>query len=275
MKFPQVLTCLIARREGERPASRFVSVIEPFRDEPLLRGARSIQLSTGAGTAVELARGGDGGSDLIVYDPSASDKSIRQDGVSTDAQIAVVRRDASGRMTGRFFAGGRFLTVEGDRLTDSGATGAVVSVHPDQAQICIKPDRAGIKPDDFVGRVVHFSNELRRTSHTIAAAARDADEIVLTASDDLLVGRARVDQVRADVVTTRTAMLIAPAYRGVTLASSAFQPLARVVEVQNGSIKLETAIAERHAPAPGDDVWLINVGPGDRFELPSVADESR
>jgi len=27
-----------------------------------------------------------------------------------------------------------------------------------------------------------------------------------------------------------------------------------------------------HRPAPGDDVWLMNVGPGDTFELPTVID---
>ena len=50
-KFPQVLTYLIARRQGESVASRFVSVIEPFKGEPLINGVRAIDLSRGTGTA--------------------------------------------------------------------------------------------------------------------------------------------------------------------------------------------------------------------------------
>jgi hypothetical protein len=59
----------------------------------------------------------------------------------------------------------------------------------------------------------------------------------------------------------------------VTLGSRNFEPLARVAQVEKGKIKLATPLASDHPPAPGDDVWLINVGPGDTFELPAVIDE--
>ncbi len=274
-KYPQVLTYLIARRQGEDVASRFVSVIEPYKGEPLIKSVRTIGLTQGSGTAVEVVRS-DGGSDIILYDDVPDrEKTLRDGAVSTDTRVAVVRRDASGKVSGRYFVGGSFLVVDGERLDASARTGPVVSVDPGKSQIRVKPDQPGAAPEEFVGRIVQFSNDVRKTSHTITSATRDGDAIVLTASDDLLVGRARVDEAHADALTTTTAMPLAAVYRGVTLADATFQPLARVAEVEKSNIKLAAPMAEQPRPAPGGDVWLINVGPGDRFELPAAVDVSR
>jgi hypothetical protein len=74
------------------------------------------------------------------------------------------------------------------------------------------------------------------------------------------------------VIVTKTALPLAPIYRGVTVASDNFHELARVREVSGGKIALATPIAVEHRPAAGDDVWLVNVGRGDRFELPAMSD---
>jgi hypothetical protein len=70
-------------------------------------------------------------------------------------------------------------------------------------------------------------------------------------------------------------MFLAPIYRGVTLANARYQPLARVINVVDGTIRLATPIDLANRPLPGQDVWLINVGPGDRFELPAMLDIRR
>ena len=270
-KYPQVLTYLIDRRTGENVASRFVSVIESFRGEPVITSVRAVQLSSESGTGLEVQRG-DGGRDLILYDETGSEKNVGDGGVSSDAHVAVVRRDGSGRVVGRYFAGGSFLAADGQRLEGHARRGAVVSVDPNKLQVRVKPDPADAGPEPFVGRVVRFHNELRKTSHTVTKAARDGDEIVLTVADDLLVGRARVDAAGADAITTKTAMPLAAIYRGVMLANAAFEPITVVKEVQNGTIVPTAPIPERKHPAPGEDVWLINVGAGDTFELPAVLD---
>jgi hypothetical protein len=139
--------------------------------------------------------------------------------------------------------------------------------------IRVKPDQP--QADQFIGRVVHFRNDLRRTAHTVVSATREGDAIALTTSDDLLVGRARVDEVSDRTLTTKTALPLAPAYRGTMLVSAAFEPLARVATVSDGKITLATALSEQHRPSRGDDVWLVNVGVGDTFELPALVDVSR
>jgi hypothetical protein len=280
IKFPEVLTYLIARRQqqpgdGRALGSRFVSVIEPFRGEPLIKDVRQVELSGGGtGTAIEVRRS-DGGSNLIVYDPGQSRKTTKEGNLSTDARVAVVRRDRAGQVTGRFFAGGTYMAVGDDRLDGSARTGKIVSTDPASSQIRIRPDQPQASPEEFIGRVVHFQNDLRRTEHTITSAKRDGDEIVLTASDDLIVGRARIDEVSDDALTTRTALPLAAVYRGTTLAGPRFEPLARVSHVDQGKIVLATPVAKEHSVARGEDVWLVNVGPGDRFELPAVVDVGR
>jgi hypothetical protein len=271
VKHPEVLTYLIARRQGENLASRFVSVIEPFKGEPLIKEVRTIPLSRGSGTAIEILRS-DGGSDIVVYDVADVEKAVGDRDIATDARVTVVRRDAAGRVSGRFFVSGTFLAVGGERLDGQRRIGPVVSVDTAAAQIRVKPEQPRWTPEDFVGRVVHFRNDRRRTAHTIVAARRQGDDVVLTASDDLLVGRARVDAVKGDAVATSTALPLAPTYRGVTLADDRFQPLARVIRVQKGTIALAAPIPKQRHPAPGADVWLVNVGAGDEFELPAVVE---
>ena len=116
---------------------------------------------------------------------------------------------------------------------------------------------------------------MRRTAHTIISGTRAGGDIILTASDDLLVGRARVDHADDRALTTRTSLPLAPIYHGVTLANASFEPLARVRNVANGRITVATPIADSHRPARGEDVWLVNVGPGDQFELPALHDDDK
>jgi hypothetical protein len=254
-------------------ASRFVSVIEPFKDQPLIESTRPIELKDGgAAAAIEAVRS-DGGTDIVVYGDPGTEKALRDGRLATDAHVAVVRRDEAGKIIGRFFAGGSFLQTGGDRLVATGFTGKVVSVDPGKSQIHVQPDQSDAKSEDFVGRVIHFRNDLRQTAHPIVAAERRDEHIVLTTGDDLLVGRARVDDVREAELITKTAMPLAATYRGVTLADAAFVPLTLVKQVERGRIEL--ASRPDSPPRAGADVWLLNVGPSDTFELPALVEDVR
>ena len=73
----------------------------------------------------------------------------------------------------------------------------------------------------------------------------------------------------------RTALPLAPLYRGLTTARADFSPVARVREVADGRITLVSPILPSLRPMAGDDLWLVNVGVGDRFELPAIIDLER
>ena len=249
IKHPEELTYLIARRQGENLDSRFVSVIEPFRDQPLVESVRALPPEREDGVALEVRRR-DGSLDTISYDPHG--------------HVSVRRHDGAGQ------AAGRFEVARGKPAR----TGSVAGVDPRRSELRVRAT-APAEPQDFVGRVVHFNNEHRRTAHPVVAARREGDEIVLTTGDDLLVGRARVEAVREGSLATKTALPLSPVYRGVTLGNAEFEPIARVERVEKGSIKLATQPAGGKQPEPGDDVWLINVGPGDTFELPAVGESEK
>ena len=263
---------MIARRtgSGEKLASRFVSVIEPFKNEPLIERVRQLSLGRGSGVALEIQRSG-GGSDIVIYDPQQTDKAIPDCALWTNVSVLVLRRDPAGEVTNWFAAGNGdgFLTLRGGREDFHPRTGHVVSVKPKDSRIVMSPQWPGTKPQDFVGRVVHFENDLRRTAHTIASAERAGDDIVLTPSDDLLIGRARVEKSSESTISTKTALPLAPIYRGCAVSDENYRELGRVVEVSHGNIKL-MASPQRQSPTQGDDVWLVNVGSGDRVELPAV-----
>jgi hypothetical protein len=63
-------------------------------------------------------------------------------------------------------------------------------------------------------------------------------------------------------------MPLAGVYRGVTLSDDGGAISALVKNVSGGKINLAKPIEKGDAVKPGDDVWLINVGPGDKLEVP-------
>jgi hypothetical protein len=76
VKNPTILTYLIARHFGDDDrASRFVSVIEPFKDEPFIKSVTPVALDSGEGVALSIERT-DGKTDVVIYDPAGSHKTI-------------------------------------------------------------------------------------------------------------------------------------------------------------------------------------------------------
>jgi hypothetical protein len=155
--------------------------------------------------------------------------------------------------------------------------GQVVAVDPpaNTLRIRLQAPAPDIDPKDLIGRVVHFQNELRRTAHPIAAARRDGDELVLATGDDLLVGRARVTAVGAAELGADTALPLAPVYRGVALSDTDHRLFHAVRAVAGDKIQLVHPLPAGHPFRPGRDVWLVNVGPGDRLDVPPVYHWSR
>ena len=85
-KYPQIIKYLIARREGKDLASRFVSVIEPFKSEPFIEGIEQIDLNHGGGVGLLVFKK-DGTSDLVMYNPQNAYVKARS--IGTRAGVAV------------------------------------------------------------------------------------------------------------------------------------------------------------------------------------------
>jgi hypothetical protein len=257
VKYPQVLKYLITRRVGENISDRFVSVIEPFKDKPFIKSAK--RTAVGDAIVIEVER--DGAIDTIFYNPAR--KSIKYSNIETDAHVAVATPEKR-----VFFSGGSFLTAGQRRFTAEEVSTTVVSTDPEKSMIRTKPT-GNINVKERPCRVANFTNDLRQTSHPIASVFKDGDEAVFKTKDDLLIGRARIDAIEPAALTTSTVMPL-EIYRGCWLASSDFKFSHPVADAGGGRITLAKPLPADHPLKPGQDVWLVNVGVGDKLSVPAV-----
>jgi hypothetical protein len=241
-KYPQIVKYLIARTQGESLSSQFVSVIEPYDTEPFIRAATLHR--DGASTRVDVDCAG--GKDSIEY---------RSDGPS-GSEVTVVRRDSTGARSAEFSAGHQSVS------------GEVVSIDREKSIVRVRL-RTDVDPNTLNGRVAFFQNGLHRTAYPITAVAENSGLVELTTRDDLVVGRIKVDAIEALAVSTVTALPLGPIYRGTFLCAdggSAYHP---VRSAGAGKIVLTGPLAPDQLLAPGKDAWLTDVGPGDKFDMPS------
>lgn len=278
VKHPEMLKYIIDRHElkdGEkRLVSRYVSVMEPFKGEAFIESAKREELD-GHGLAVAIARVG-GVTDVVIYDATAQVKKIAARNLVTDAQQAVVTFDATGKAKRAFFAGGSYLEVDGQKLEGKAIKGEIVGTEPGKSAVRVKlTSGAIVDASQFVGRMAHFANDQRRTVHPIREASVQGEELVLTLADDLIVGRAKIETVENDALMTKTSLPLAAVYRGTTAMRGDWKSGQTVREVDGGKITFALPSSGDHSFKAGDDVWLVNVGKGDRIELPAVVSWER
>lgn len=279
IKFPELLNYVIARRTAAPTepelASTFVAVLEPFAQKPFIASTQRSDFATGTWVTVTHT---DGSHDLVLHHPAADTAIFARDDlppVATDATVATVAFDPQGQPLRAFFTGGSFLQIGDRRLTAATFHGAVTAVDAVTGKIRVQALPGSTLPDPatLVGRVIHLANPLRETVHTITAATCKNDALLLTLKDDLRVGLLRVAASEGNTIKTNTTLLLAGAYRGVTVCSRDDQPLATVTEVKDGVITLTAPLAT--APAPGTDLWLVDTAVGETVRLPAVLSWSR
>jgi hypothetical protein len=280
-KHPEPIKYLIARRtalggdgDGGELASRFISVLEPFRDKSIIKRVNHTNFEQGDGVGL-LVTLEDGTVDFIVYGPAAGEK--RLGSINTSALVAIDRRSASGAVQ-RFRVYAAPPSGDVARTFDRSHTGRVVDVLPLRSAVAVTLDsRPGFDERSLIGRVVHFVNDRHRTAHTIRTVERDGDRVILSLADDLLVGVAKLDAVDdAHTLSTSTALPLAAAYRGTTLSDDLFRTALPVKSVAGGKIALAgDGVAPGSGIKPGDTVWFLDAGPGDRVEIPFVLTDER
>jgi hypothetical protein len=303
IKYPEILTYLIARRVAGAPgagepelSSTFSAVLEPFSIEPIISTvvradpAKSIYFKSATDPKVEQVKRDmitwgsiitvtrtDGLRDLVIHRRAAYD--LHEAGFAlsnemmstTDADVAVITLDAQNQPTRAFFAGGSFLQLGDRKLTAADLEGKITAIDANAGKLYIRLTDGSAAPDlaTLPGRVLHLSNPLRNTVQTITAAARDGDDLVLTVKDDLRVGLVHVDSVEGATVHSKTALRIFQIYRGTTLCNRADQPLATVLEAKDDGTLTLTAPATGKI-APSDDVWLVDAAVGETVRLSAI-----
>lgn len=274
MKYPELVKFIVARRVAAPAAgsltSAFCAVLEPFGTAPFISAAHRLDLTNGAVATITRMNGE---RDIVVHH-QGTDTALyaREDTppIATDAEVAVVTLDANHQPIRAFFAGGSFLQLGEHRLTAAGLTGTVTAVNVAAGQLRVR--LAGGSPPPNLGllsgRVLHLTNALRDTVQTITSVRLEGGELVFTLKDDLRVGLVHVASAEGATLTTKTALPLAPNYRGVTLCDHADVPLATVVEAKNGVLTFTGPPAGK--VTSGDDVWLVDAAVGETVRVPAV-----
>jgi hypothetical protein len=273
VNYPQVLKYLIARRSGEKLASRFVSIIEPYKDgKPIIDAVTPVKLPYDDGCGLEI-RYANGEVDEIVYDPVVRN-TVVPSFVDLHPQVAVMHYQA--RKSGHYRGEVQRSFFASTKSNSMALRGKVSDILPLRCAVSIALENPP-QPLDLqalVGRVVHFRNDRHRTTHTISAAERDGTNLLLSVGDDLRVGLAKVDALEPQAIITSTALPLAPTYRGATVCDELFRNFTPVASVGGGKINLAKPWASAHGNPPfkpGDNVWLLDVAPGDTIEVPWIS----
>lgn len=281
VKHPELLKYLIARRTGpaDQPLeSTFVSVLEPYSTQPFISSAAAVPVAGLAGArAVLITRAADvqGGTRELVLHSAEGVTRVALPGaepVETDAEVAVLTLDDANQPVRAYFTSGTYLRMGRLNLTATPFTGEVSSVNAQKAMLGVRLDPSQPAPDPatFTGRTLRVENALHRDAFTIRSARLENGELVLETRDDLRVGLARVATASGSELTTKTPLYLSALYPGTMLTDHRFLPLGTVKTVKDGTVTLTAPPPARFPITPGDDVWFVALGFGDRITIPAT-----
>ena len=259
-----VLRYLIARRQissGENLKSSFVSVLEPYKSNSYIVSARKLALDTGSGQAVEIIR--DTATELVINDTINTRKTLKQYGIETDANSVVVTFNAHKEPIRVFFTNGTYLKCKGKKYVLPSIKGEVTEVNIPLSKIKIRTEKGSAEALNAPGKVAFFRNDFHTTAHPLRGAVKSGDALTLTTDDALLTGRIRIDETSDGIARTSTNLPFELLYNGATLLDNTFKSLGRIESIRKGQLKLSSPLSL----APGSDVWISNVGIGDKVEI--------
>jgi hypothetical protein len=205
-----------------------------------------------------------GETDLILHDPAQSKKAIGD--TTSDAHSVVITRDRSGKVRRVFFAGGTYLRIGKDEWRSAPLKGVVTSVDPQKRTVTVRLEDGGKESATVDGRIAHFANELRQTAHPVLSSRRSGPMLTITTKDDLLIGRVPVKAVQGTTITSDVNLPLGPTYKGASVCGEDFTGWQAIQEAGGATVTLRAAAA---GPQAGKDLWVVNVAPGDRFEVPA------
>jgi hypothetical protein len=278
---PELIKFLIARRTGDSGLkSRFISVIEPFRGQPLLTSVQALNLTEGSGIAL-LAKRADGMSDLLIYDPERTLKRLPSAAgeIVTDAQAAVVALGASGKVTRVFFTGGTSFAI-GLKIYGGQPhlEASVASVDPEKGVIIVDTAPGAVLiATELEGRVVYFSDARGGTWHTIKTAlVVGPNRLQLSVKEDLRIACVPVKSIGSDrlTVTSEVSLPLAQSYTGASLAGRSFERYILLAGASESVLTLAESIPTGGDIIEGEDAWLVSIAPGSVMTVPQVSTQS-
>ncbi len=284
VKFKELLKYHIAREQGENLDSTFVSVIEPFTDKPKIRDVKIHQPTKGKGRILEISWINIDGKlvrDVVALNTGApSDQEafwyhpLALGAASTFNLLRYVDNEVSDI----WFSGnggigikdiGKGIKLDMDH-PEPGIGGKVISLKPETGLAIIQGDFSEVNLDALTGRTAFFTNSLRRTAHTIASAQKSKEGLVLTLEDDIKIGHIMLYHNDKKEMVTGTGMAFAPVYDGRYISDNTFKHIAPIKGIHGGEIKLLDHEKHQSLFSPNQDIWVLDIGPGDTLDISGI-----
>lgn len=264
---------IVARNEAtsQNPLeSSFVSVFEPYPATPYIIAAKEIGTDGSSAKAVEVVRENE--TDIVISDIAGSDKTVLGYPISTDATAAVVTLSRNGRVKRVFFSNGSYLKYGDEIWQKTPVSGLVESVDYEKGEIRVKAYDGSVAEEPETVGVAHFSNGLRTAAHPVSRIVRNQNRLVITVKDDLVVGKISVKVQNGPVISSLNSLPLHAHYKGACLLDNDYRSIGLVGEARDKEVKLQKS--EGVNLSPGSEIWIGNVGVGDRIELKTVFSKS-
>lgn len=266
-----LLKYLVVRRKSqgdEELNSTFVSVLEPFKNTAAIEAVRFLDVAgSDTARAVEVKR--DGIVDVVLSDSDRRAKSVAGYDIETDAESAVVSFGKNDGLQRVFFSNGTYLRCGGRAFRAQSIEGRVIAIDSAAQKLTVQLSREVESLDiSVLERVAFFTNDMRSTEHPLLSMHVEGTIAELVTKDSLLVGRARLREIGDKTVSSDTIMPFENLYAGVTMLTDAMEPVAVVESVQRGKFVLQQEPKVKLSPS--DDVWLSNLGIGDKMCIKPV-----
>ncbi len=265
-----VVRYLMAQRESTDSlplSSTFVGIMEPYIAKPYIRSCKLVEIKEGQGIIVEVDR--ENVIDVVISDSTNSKKKIQTYQIETDANHALVSLDRKGNLIRVFFSDGTYLRHKGRRFEAKPLEGVVAGINPKAGTAMVQFNGSpGLLAASISGKIAHFVSPYRSTVHPLASAKIDGNRVEIKMQDDLLVGKIRVDKVGERSLTTDTNLPFAPLYKGTTMLDNQFKTIGIVEEISKSDLMLTDKPSV--LPKKGEDVWLSNIGVGDKVLIKAI-----
>ena len=155
---------LFVRRDGENLRSRWLHLIEPYGEKPILTDARELPVADAENSAALCVTTADGRRDTLIYNDTG--RPVEAGGLWTDARFACIAAGKSGAPESFYLYGGRELRFAGWKLSANDSPEAkVVSLDPLANTVSL--DRPW--PARMAGRFVSVGDPPHRTSFDIVS----------------------------------------------------------------------------------------------------------
>ncbi|MGD9495043.1 MAG: heparinase II/III family protein [Armatimonadota bacterium] len=278
-RHPESVKFLLRRREGADLRSAFVTVFEPWQNEPFLRSVQRLAVTPGDADAVALRmERADGGWDVFVSTADRGGTVEVDGGIRLTGEAGSVSFDAAGEVRRAHLSNGELLSI-GDLELSAEPPRTVVIEDVDYASGTVTlAEDAGLTKA-LEGSWAEVGNELHRTIYRIDEVLDDRRLSIAT--QDMRTGR--LLPVAYDAATGHLSSSNFSYFTraGMHLTDERFALLGRIGAMAGTEPILEGAPALDLVALPDVDgdgrrrVWVMDLAAGDQITLPSRAGITR